>query len=183
MLHDLWTTYSTLSQLTPREQYQTHCSNPNHLPNHYLTYIVHSQIPQQIGQLVRLVKVQPVLSQICDYRPECSPPDALPHLPLFYSLLFSLNLVTHVIHFHTPSIFTLYHSPSNPPNALSLSIFTLFSLNLVTHLMHSHINSQVISITITFPVNHFSTHQTGYFVLLLSVILSSIVQFCLYSMQ
>ena len=45
MLHDVWMTYSTLSQLTPREQCQTHCSNSNPnpypLPNHYLAYIVH----------------------------------------------------------------------------------------------------------------------------------------------
>ena len=52
MLHDLWTTYSTLSQLTPREQCQTHCSNSNPnpypLPNHYLAYIIRPQILQQV---------------------------------------------------------------------------------------------------------------------------------------
>ena len=49
MLHDLWMTYSTLSQLTPQEQCQTYCSNPNPNPYpHYLTYIVRPQILQQV---------------------------------------------------------------------------------------------------------------------------------------
>ena len=44
ILHDLQMMYSNLSHLTPWEQCQTHCSQPNPnpypLPNHFLIYII-----------------------------------------------------------------------------------------------------------------------------------------------
>ena len=55
--------YSTLSsQLTPREQCQTHCSNPNPnpypLPIHYLSYIVRPQILQQVIVVTHIILCQ-----------------------------------------------------------------------------------------------------------------------------